>query len=136
MSRDRLAKIVEVMGERGVPFEHGDYDLQSGLVHSCWGGWPESNENYYDHVRVYLVTGVVNSQATTIEKARRSEPRSTVCDKPEHGRMRACLEVKAHEDTPIYTDEVRDLKFFFFFQAEDGIRDLTVTGVQTCALPI
>src|SRR2546430_9980140 len=26
--------------------------------------------------------------------------------------------------------------FFFFFQAEDGIRDLTVTGVQTCAPPI
>src|SRR5256886_14183592 len=32
----------------------------------------------------------------------------------------------------------RDGRFlpFFFFQAEDGIRDLTVTGVQTCALPI
>src|SRR5436309_6903240 len=33
-----------------------------------------------------------------------------------------------------------DLKFdfvvFFFFQAEDGIRDFHVTGVQTCALPI
>src|SRR2546430_8263820 len=27
-------------------------------------------------------------------------------------------------------------ELFFFFQAEDGIRDLTVTGVQTCALPI
>src|SRR2546430_4796260 len=27
-------------------------------------------------------------------------------------------------------------RIFFFFQAEDGIRDLTVTGVQTCALPI
>src|SRR5256885_4157570 len=27
-------------------------------------------------------------------------------------------------------------KFFFFFQAEDGIRDYKVTGVQTCALPI
>src|SRR3712207_8481472 len=26
--------------------------------------------------------------------------------------------------------------FFFFFQAEDGIRDIGVTGVQTCALPI
>src|SRR2546430_16522566 len=26
--------------------------------------------------------------------------------------------------------------YCFFFQAEDGIRDLTVTGVQTCALPI
>src|SRR2546430_13612596 len=30
----------------------------------------------------------------------------------------------------------RRLTSFFFFQAEDGIRDLTVTGVQTCALPI
>ena len=28
------------------------------------------------------------------------------------------------------------LFFFFFFQAEDGIRDTSVTGVQTCALPI
>src|SRR3989441_8376966 len=28
------------------------------------------------------------------------------------------------------------LCFFFFFQAEDGIRDKLVTGVQTCALPI
>src|SRR5437764_8316679 len=28
------------------------------------------------------------------------------------------------------------LPFFFFFQAEDGIRDTSVTGVQTCALPI
>src|SRR2546426_5319626 len=31
-----------------------------------------------------------------------------------------------------YTDFI----FFFFFQAEDGIRDYKVTGVQTCALPI
>src|SRR5256885_10949376 len=28
------------------------------------------------------------------------------------------------------------MMFFFFFQAEDGIRDYKVTGVQTCALPI
>src|SRR5438552_15527780 len=28
------------------------------------------------------------------------------------------------------------MAFFFFFQAEDGIRDDLVTGVQTCALPI
>src|SRR5688572_25219356 len=32
--------------------------------------------------------------------------------------------------------ELSSLTNFFFFQAEDGIRDLTVTGVQTCALPI
>src|SRR2546430_615415 len=31
---------------------------------------------------------------------------------------------------------IRTSRTFFFFQAEDGIRDLTVTGVQTCALPI
>src|SRR2546430_1477004 len=43
----------------------------------------------------------------------------------------------------LITLEVRELQVslprklnFFFFQAEDGIRDLTVTGVQTCALPI
>src|SRR5574344_83670 len=34
------------------------------------------------------------------------------------------------QNTPI------DKSFFFFFQAEDGIRDDLVTGVQTCALPI
>src|SRR3712207_7296662 len=30
----------------------------------------------------------------------------------------------------------RQVRPFFFFQAEDGIRDIGVTGVQTCALPI
>src|SRR2546422_7143097 len=30
----------------------------------------------------------------------------------------------------------RPVAVFFFFQAEDGIRDVAVTGVQTCALPI
>src|SRR5256886_3180936 len=35
-----------------------------------------------------------------------------------------------------FMELVRRLFLFFFFQAEDGIRDLTVTGVQTCALPI
>src|SRR5256886_12882986 len=35
-----------------------------------------------------------------------------------------------------YRAELRDACSFFFLQAEDGIRDLTVTGVQTCALPI
>ena len=32
--------------------------------------------------------------------------------------------------------EKRQILVFFFFQAEDGIRDIGVTGVQTCALPI
>src|SRR5207302_1813630 len=33
-------------------------------------------------------------------------------------------------------DRVERCEFYFFFQAEDGIRDFHVTGVQTCALPI
>src|SRR5256885_8402185 len=32
--------------------------------------------------------------------------------------------------------ELACMSMFFFFQAEDGIRDYKVTGVQTCALPI
>src|SRR5256885_9195236 len=36
----------------------------------------------------------------------------------------------------VSSDVASALLFFFFFQAEDGIRDYKVTGVQTCALPI
>src|SRR2546421_7401120 len=36
----------------------------------------------------------------------------------------------------VFVIPARGVRFFFFFQAEDGIRDLIVTGVQTCALPI
>src|SRR5256885_3275620 len=36
-------------------------------------------------------------------------------------------------DNQLFEDGVA---YFFFFQAEDGIRDYKVTGVQTCALPI
>src|SRR2546429_3652878 len=35
-----------------------------------------------------------------------------------------------------HTTESPTCACFFFFQAEDGIRDVAVTGVQTCALPI
>src|SRR2546430_3202839 len=37
---------------------------------------------------------------------------------------------------PLQVGVLRWCLGLFFFQAEDGIRDLTVTGVQTCALPI
>src|SRR5699024_5885992 len=36
----------------------------------------------------------------------------------------------------MYCEGIKDDMLFFFFQAEDGIRDRNVTGVQTCALPI
>ena len=41
------------------------------------------------------------------------------------------------DDTRLLMKRIRLLfVVFFFFQAEDGIRDYKVTGVQTCALPI
>src|SRR6266478_7526330 len=39
-------------------------------------------------------------------------------------------------DAGVLVRYTSDILVFFFFQAEDGIRDLTVTRVQTCALPI
>src|SRR5207245_10210858 len=39
-------------------------------------------------------------------------------------------------ENAIGTDQSKRFVLIFFFQAEDGIRDATVTGVQTCALPI
>src|SRR5205823_11348732 len=40
-------------------------------------------------------------------------------------------------EKPLSTvEKVKEESLFFFFQAEDGIRDKLVTGVQTCALPI
>ena len=41
-----------------------------------------------------------------------------------------------HIDLIRRASKLFDKVIIFFFQAEDGIRDLTVTGVQTCALPI
>src|SRR5699024_11772583 len=38
--------------------------------------------------------------------------------------------------TPLCSSYEINYGFAFFFQAEDGIRDRNVTGVQTCALPI
>src|SRR2546429_724491 len=48
--------------------------------------------------------------------------------------MLESVEGTSTERTPNAADGSR--RGFFFFQAEDGIRDVAVTGVQTCALPI
>src|SRR2546430_812325 len=48
--------------------------------------------------------------------------------------MRPCVRLVINLERRAATWGCMDI--FFFFQAEDGIRDLTVTGVQTCALPI
>src|SRR5258706_8683583 len=53
----------------------------------------------------------------------------------------SCISLFRTFCTSLYTDKTSmvccdELVLFFFFQAEDGIRDWSVTGVQTCALPI
>src|SRR5260221_10382042 len=47
-----------------------------------------------------------------------------------------CLTYTIHLPSDRPHVRVCEFIFFFFFQAEDGIRDHCVTGVQTCALPI
>src|ERR1022692_5178905 len=51
---------------------------------------------------------------------------------------KATADVKRDMESPSPMDRLvcGDVGFVFFFQAEDGIRDYKVTGVQTCALPI
>src|SRR2546430_13178083 len=46
------------------------------------------------------------------------------------------LHIGASKQKTFFKNSMMSSALFFFFQAEDGIRDLTVTGVQTCALPI
>src|SRR5207237_2951651 len=46
------------------------------------------------------------------------------------------LELYIRDVSFLSSSDVLCLLFCFFFQAEDGIRDSSVTGVQTCALPI
>src|SRR2546429_5993397 len=53
--------------------------------------------------------------------------------------MVLCLPARSRVLNETYRSSARRLLFytvFFLFQAEDGIRDVAVTGVQTCALPI
>src|SRR5690349_21382568 len=61
-------------------------------------------------------------------------------DRVERARERTAARVKdpktAERRERRVDDGLAELDQCFFFQAEDGIRDLYVTGVQTCALPI
>src|SRR2546430_3914740 len=57
---------------------------------------------------------------------------------PEEPTMRACVTLgfQLIDRIELMKEFCSCVRLLFFFQAEDGIRDLTVTGVQTCALPI
>src|SRR2546422_7579414 len=46
------------------------------------------------------------------------------------------INILRHSLEPMIVSADEYFIIFFFFQAEDGIRDVAVTGVQTCALPI
>src|SRR3712207_7700696 len=55
------------------------------------------------------------------------------------GMTRRCIVVHSGSgigDRSVFAEEAALFLFLLFFQAEDGIRDIGVTGVQTCALPI
>src|SRR5256885_475423 len=52
------------------------------------------------------------------------------------GTTRQDIQITYDIISTIKTSGFDDAEIIFFFQAEDGIRDYKVTGVQTCALPI
>src|SRR5256886_10468758 len=105
--------------------------------------------NYYSSV-----TGELDKAAQTYQEKIGSSPRDVAAYNTRgivlaaQGRYENAVEVTrqgirlAPEEITLYenlADYALALQRFdeaFFFQAEDGIRDLTVTGVQTCALPI
>src|SRR2546430_12497472 len=64
--------------------------------------------------------------------------RSTTVTRFATSRLRLRMRpLRGHKGSPSYpAPPIRNVRLFSFVQAEDGIRDLTVTGVQTCALPI
>src|SRR5437764_1052046 len=117
----------------------------------------ELYERHFDRVHAYVVihgsSGDTADRVTSeechkrLEQALRSMPRARF-----RARLRAALERTAAMTTAIETpasvrrratpqlrlaNAAAAIDFYtFFFQAEDGIRDTSVTGVQTCALPI
>src|SRR5256885_8526431 len=58
------------------------------------------------------------------------------CNLSTHPRIPFCTEGSSVDLSQCSRAHALVSFFFFFFQAEDGIRDYKVTGVQTCALPI
>src|SRR2546430_1984394 len=83
------------------------------------------------HVRVNSLTAHSQDNAPTLSPIIMSR---TSITRYEHISVKENAEKQVMTNSPLRGRDGRF--FFFFFQAEDGIRDLTVTGVQTCALPI
>src|SRR5216684_4701268 len=77
----------------------------------------------------HIGAGLIAMQATLLHQI------VTELAKPESGLI--VSETRPSEHTQPYIGVARSVAVsVFFFQAEDGIRDVAVTGVQTCALPI
>src|SRR3989339_1677559 len=84
-----------------------------------------------------LQTGELLRYAQSIINSWSPLGRMNLTERERHHLKRFIKELNLHrgrhtEFVSVYVPQVYD----FFFQAEDGIRDWSVTGVQTCALPI
>src|SRR5690606_28061891 len=95
----------------------------------------ESMASSMDEIGVVLADAITDEDLNRIESGEKETLRSEerrVGKEGEDALAWSC------EPTRARTQDVLDsvVHFFFFFQAEDGIRDFHVTGVQTCALPI
>src|SRR5256886_600559 len=91
----------------------------------------------YLAVNGYYGTGDVDVQvAERVESLRNPSGRSFEDRTPDGRWLRIRRRWAAVGGPVTVMTDITEQKRVFFFHAEDGIRDLTVTGVQTCALPI
>src|SRR5256886_9483087 len=109
----------------------------AGWVKECYA----SNLYRSAFLSIRLQTSLLMARTVAV-MARRAAKISTE-DSRTFGRFDACTRNEPSPGTfafgSIYSETTSGFQYppdAFFFQAEDGIRDLTVTGVQTCALPI
>src|SRR5690349_2608602 len=85
-----------------------------------------------------LIGGATTSRAHTAVKIEPNYSGPTVWVPDASRAVGVATQLSSAEQRAAYMKQVRAdyVKVRFFFQAEDGIRGLYVTGVQTCALPI
>src|SRR2546430_1284718 len=104
-----------------------DHDSQSyDLIVRVFDGVPEglTRDDILDNITFYWLTNTAVSSARLYWEASQA---------PSTGGFFDARGVKIPVSVTVFPHEIYAA---LFFQAEDGIRDLTVTGVQTCALPI
>src|SRR5262249_57066231 len=113
----------------------------AGAAQAAWAELPlvERVELLRELHRAIMDDGEDIAQRITLETGKTiNETREELAEYTAPAYQKAAEEVLRHRGMSLPSTQERsnNKRLVFFFQAEDGIRDWSVTGVQTCALPI